>query len=132
LARPTWEQAFKEHIEEIDEFFAEVLRTELQAAREKGDLVRSGKIQKVVELIQQASTPPVEFAFIEELISVNTEAERRQLLEQNQDKVTPDLLQMINGLTSQMETEGQNEIAGRLQEVYKQALRFTMEQNLKQ
>jgi hypothetical protein len=126
------EQAFKEHIEEIDEFFAEVLRTELQAAREKGDLVRSGKIQKVVELIQQASTPPVEFAFIEELISVNTEAERRQLLEQNQDKVTPDLLQMINGLTSQMETEGQNEIAGRLQEVYKQALRFTMEQNLKQ
>jgi hypothetical protein len=39
---------------------------------------------------------------------------------------------MINGLTSQMETEGQNEIAGRLQEVYKQALRFTMEQNLKQ
>jgi hypothetical protein len=62
------EQAFKEHIEEIDEFFAEVLRTELQAAREKGDLVRSGKIQKVVELIQQASTPPVEFAFIEELI----------------------------------------------------------------
>ena len=30
-----------------------------------------------------------------------------QLLDQNKDKVTPDLLQMINGLAAQMETEGQ-------------------------
>ena len=74
------EETFQAHIEEIDEFFTEVLRDELQAARQKGDLSRSAKIQKVVELIQQASTPPAEFAFIEELISVQDEAARRKLV----------------------------------------------------
>lgn len=126
------EQTFQEHIEEVDEFFAEVLRNELQSARQKGDLDRSAKIQKVIELVQQASTPPAEFAFIEELISVDDEAARRKLLEQNKDKVTPDLLQMINGLASQMDTEGQAEMAARLQAVYRQSLRYSMELNLKQ
>ncbi|HMN60239.1 MAG TPA: CpXC domain-containing protein [Anaerolinea sp.] len=58
------EETFQEHIEEIDEFFTEALREELESARQKGDLARSAKVQKVVELIQQASTPPAEFAFI--------------------------------------------------------------------
>ena len=35
---PDMEKAFQEHIEEIDEFFTEVLRDELQTARQKGDL----------------------------------------------------------------------------------------------
>ncbi len=126
------EQAFQEHIEEIDEFFAEALRNELQTARQKGDLERSAKIQKVIELVQQASAPPAEFAFIEELIGVDDEEARRKLLDQNKEKVTPDLLQMINGLVSQMETEGQQEMAARLQSVYRQALRYSMELNFKQ
>jgi len=62
---------------------------------------------------------------------VEGEAARRDLLEKNKDKVTPDLLQMINGLASQMETEGQTEMVGRLQEVYRQALRFSMELNMR-
>ncbi len=125
------EEAFQTHIEEIDEFFTEVLRDELQTARQKGDLSRSAKIQKVVELIQQASTPPAEFAFIEELISVEGEDARRDLFEKNKEKLTPELLQMINGLASQMETEGQNEMVSRLQDVYRQALRYSMELNLR-
>ncbi len=125
------EETFQAHIEEIDEFFTEVLRDELQAARQKGDLARSARIQKVVELIQQASTPPAEFAFIEELISVQDETARRTMFEKNRDKITPDLLQMINSLAAQMETEGQDEMVSRLQDVYRQALRFSMEQNLR-
>lgn len=128
---PNVEQAFAEHIQEIDDFFTEALRTELEDARAKGDLARSAKLQKVVEVLQQASTPPAEFAFIEELINFNDEASRRQHFEKNLDKMTPELLQMINGLAAQMETEGQTEMATRLQDVYRQALRFTMEQNLK-
>ncbi|MBI4927273.1 MAG: hypothetical protein HY835_05870, partial [Anaerolineae bacterium] len=128
---PNVEQAFAEHIQEIDDFFTETLRTELEDARAKGDLARSAKLQKVVEVLQQASTPPAEFAFIEELINFNDEASRRQHFEKNLDKMTPELLQMINGLAAQMETEGQTEMATRLQDVYRQALRFTMEQNLK-
>lgn len=129
---PNTEEAFQQHIEEIDEFFTEVLRQELQEARQKGDLTRSAKIQKLVEMIQQASAPPAEFAFIEELLAATNDAVRRQKLEQNREKITPEFLQMVNGLASQMEAENQAEMASQLQSVYRQALRYSMEMNMKQ
>jgi hypothetical protein len=125
------EQAFQEHIEEIDDFFNEALHQEQQAARQKGDLARSAKIQTLVDLIQKASAPPAEFALIEELLGATDDAARRAILEKKQDQITPELLQMVNGLVAQMESEGQNEMADQLQAVYRQALRFSMEKNLK-
>ena len=132
LHAPNVEQAAAEHLQEMDEFFAEVLRNELQEARKRGDYDRSGRIQALVEVIQKASAPPPEYDFIEQLLSLETEAERREVLENNAEHVTPELLQMMSGLSAQMETEGQAEIAARLQEVYQLTLRFSMERNLKQ
>jgi hypothetical protein len=132
LHAPNVEQAAGEHLQEMDEIFAEVLRNELSEARKKGDYDRSGRIQALVEVIQKASAPPPEYEFIEQLIGLESEAERRELLEKNADQLTPELLQMMSGLASQMETEGQAEIAGRLQDVYKLALRFSMERKMKQ
>ena len=132
LRAPNVEQAATEHIQEMDEFFAEVLRSELQDARKKGDYDRSGRIQALIEVIQKASAPPPEYEFIEQLISLESEAEQRDLLEKNADQLTPELLQMMSGLSTQMETEGQAEIAGRLNDIYKLALRFSMERKMKQ
>jgi hypothetical protein len=132
LRAPNVEHAATEHLQEMDEFFAEVLRNELQEARKKGDYDRSGRIQALFEVIQKASAPPPEYEFIEQLISLESEAERRDLLEKNADQLTPELLQMMSGLATQMETEGQAEIAGRLQDVYRIALRFSMERKMKQ
>ncbi len=131
ITAPNLEETFHQHMDELDEFFSQVVREELQAARQKGDLERSGKIQQVIELIQQAATPPAEFAFIEELMSAGDEAALRRKLEENPDKITPELLQMVNGLATQMESENQGEMAGQLQNIYRQALRFSMEMNLK-
>lgn len=132
LDAPNIEEAFQQHIGEVDEFFTEVLQQELQEARQKGDLDRSARIQKIVELIQQASAPPAEFAFIEELLSAQSEADRRRLMETNQEKITPDFLQMLNGLVTQLEAESQSEMATQLQSIYRQALRYSMEMNLNQ
>lgn len=126
------EQATNEHLQDIDEFFAEVLRSELQEARKNGNYERSGRIQAIVEVIQKASAPPPEYELIEQLIGLDDETKRREILEKNDERITPEFLQMLSGLGAQMEGNGQAEVAERLQEVYREALRFSMERKLKQ
>jgi len=131
LRAPNVEQAAAEHFGEFDDFFAEVLRSELQEARKKGDYDRSGRIQAIVDVIQKASAPPPEYELIEQLISLESETERRELLEKNADQITSEFLQMLSGIGAQMEEGGQAEVADRLQTVYREAMRFSMERKLK-
>ena len=132
LRSPNVEVATNEHLQEIDEFFAEVLRSELEDARKKGNYDRSGRIQAIVDVIQKASAPPPEYELIEQLISIESDNERMELLQQNNDKITSEFLQMLTGLSAQMEGDGQAEIAGRLQDVYRIALRFSMERKMRE
>ncbi len=131
LRSPNVEQAASEHLQEMDELFAEVVRNELQEARKRGDYERSGRIQALIEVIQKASTPP-EYEFIEQLLSLDSPEERMAALEKNADQVTPELMQLMTGLAGQMETEGQADLAARLHEVYNTALRFSMERKMRQ
>jgi hypothetical protein len=132
LKQPNVEKAATEHLQEMDEFFVEVLRAELQEARQSGNYERSGRIQAIIEVVQKASAPPPEYELIEQLIALENETEIRQALEAKKENITPEFLQLLTGLSSQMESEGQAEVATRLQEVYRLALRFSMEQKMKQ
>ncbi|NLG97588.1 MAG: hypothetical protein GX491_09535 [Chloroflexi bacterium] len=125
------EQATVQMLPELDDFFAEALRIELQQAQQSGDLERLAKLQKVVEVIQSASAPPAEIALAEELMGSETEDQRRQIMEAHADQITPEFLQMLGSLLAQLEQQGQPEMAQRLQEVYRSALRFSMETNMK-
>jgi hypothetical protein len=132
LRQPNVEKAASDHLQEMDEFFSEVLRAELQEARKAGNYERSGRLQVIVETLQKASAPPPEYELIEQLLGVEDDAGVRQVLEKNADRMTPEFMQMLNGLAAQMESENQAELAARLQEIYRIALRFSMEQKLKQ
>lgn len=125
------EEAVSQAIPEIDDFFAEVLREETQKAREANDQDRIAKLQKLVDVIQQASTPPADFALAEELMGAENDAARREILEAHADEITPEFLQMLSQLVAQLDQQGQKEVAQRLQESYRSALRFSMEANLK-
>ncbi|HSK88922.1 MAG TPA: CpXC domain-containing protein [Anaerolineales bacterium] len=125
------EQATTEILPEIDDFFAEALRTELQAAREAGDNDRLKKLQQVVNVLQRASAPPPEIALAEELMGAENEAARREILETNADRINSEFIQMLSTLIGQMEQQGEAEMTQRLQEVYRSALRFSMEANLR-
>lgn len=125
------EQATTEILPELDDFFAEALRNELQQAQQTGNLERLGKLQRVVQVIQQASAPPAEIALAEELMGAEDEAGRRAILESHAEQITPEFLQILTSLVSQLESQGQAEMAKRLQEIYRSALRFSMESNLK-
>lgn len=125
------EEAATEALPQMDEFFSEVLRDELEKARQDGDLNCSGKLQAVVEVIQKASVPPPEFALAEELMGAENENSRREILEKHADDITPEFLQMLSSLMAQLEQQGQEEMSQRLQEAYRSALRFSMQANLK-
>ena len=125
------EQAASEALPQMDDFFAETLRGELQQARQDGNTDRLNKLQQVVGVIQQASAPPPEIALAEELMGAEDEAGRRQILEAHAAEITPEFLQMLSQLVAQLEQQNQAELAQRLQEAYRSALRFSMQSNLK-
>ena len=61
-------KAIQENLAQISDAFVEVLDTELKLARQKGDLDRSGKLNTIMTIIQEASAPPPEVEFINELV----------------------------------------------------------------
>lgn len=125
-------EATGQNLPAIDEFFLQVLNSEMEAARQGGDLARIEKLQQVVNVIQQASAPPPEIALIEELLDAPDDQATRRLMEEHKDQITPDFLQMLSGLLAQVQQSGQDsELLQRLQRLNRQALRFSMEMNLR-
>lgn len=125
-------QATAQNLPSIDEFFLQVLNSEMESARGSGDLEKVGKLQQIVNVLQQASAPPPEVAFIEELLDAPDDQATRQLMEAHKDQITPEFLQMLSGLLAQVQQSGQDsELLQRLQNLNRQALRFSMEMNLR-
>jgi hypothetical protein len=132
LKAPDIEKAFTENAEAIDDFFVEVLKSEHQAARQKGDLARSAKLDQIISIIQQMSTPPQEYALVEQLMEAGDDGARRKLLDEHAAEVTPEFVQMLASLASQSEAQGQPpEIVAEFEKIYSMVVRFTMEANLK-
>jgi hypothetical protein len=131
LKAPNIEEAVSEAMPQMDDFFGEVLREELDKAHQSGDLDRSSKLQQLVDLLQRNSAPPPEFAIAEELMGAESEAQRREILEAHAADITPEFLQLLSQLVAQLEEQGQKDLAQQLQEAYRSALRFSMQSNLK-
>jgi hypothetical protein len=72
--------------------------------------------------------------FIEQLIQLPDAAAIEAALTQNDEMVTQQLLDTLTGLAGQMEAQGDNpeakEMADRLGEVYKVALKYSMKKNM--
>lgn len=132
LAADDPEAATREALPAIDEFFVEDLKSEQEMARKDADLMRLGKLGKVAKVIEEASTPPPEIELIEKMLSAEDEAARQKLLQENSKLVSDEFLQALNTLVSQGENDGQPaEMKAKLQEIYRSAVRFSMQANLK-
>lgn len=115
----------------VDDFFINDLRQMQDTARQKGDLDQLGKLGQVMEVIQQASAPPPEISLIEEMLEAETDADQRRLLEEHADEITPEFLSTLSSLAGQVENSQDAELASRLKALNRQALRFSMEKNLR-
>ncbi|HVP20798.1 MAG TPA: CpXC domain-containing protein [Anaerolineaceae bacterium] len=132
VSAPDISQAAMENMESINDFFMEILQSEMQAARQKADLDRIGKLQKIVKVVEEASAPPPELELIDKLVATPDEAARQKLLEDNAAMITPEFIDLLNNLMMQSETQEQlKEAREQIELAYSSALRFSMQANLK-
>lgn len=128
---PNVEEAVLENLGAIDQYFVDLLGQELEAARKAGDLERSVKLQQIMGVIEKASAPPPEIAFIEELLEAEDEDALKAKVKDNGHRVTPEFLQVLNGIIAQSENQKQPaEIVDRLKRIYRISLRASMQQSL--
>lgn len=117
----------------VNELFLDVLRQEIQSAREKSDLDRGAKLQKIVDVIQKASAAPPEYELLEKLLSTDTEEQMKSVLESQADMVSSEFVQLINGVMAQAESQGEDpKVLEQLRSAHRLALRMSMQKNLAQ
>ncbi|UCH60434.1 MAG: hypothetical protein JSV61_02875 [Anaerolineales bacterium] len=125
------EEAVMQNLPGIDEFFMQELNKALETARGQGDLEKIGKYQKITNVLDQLSAEPPELAFIEELLDSPDEQTMRKILEANQDKISPELIDTLTNILAQVESSDEKELAARLKAVHRMVVRYSMELNLK-
>jgi hypothetical protein len=131
LADENIEQATMQALPAISEIFLEVLRARIKAARKADDQVLLEKLQKVASTIQKVSAPGANIELIEALIQAEDDDAIRAILDENADEITDEFAQFLFSLLSQTQTqEGRETTAEKLQQVYRQVLRYTMKRNL--
>ena len=131
LAQDT-EKALEEKLEHVDEFFIEAVKSELQEARQAGDLGKIEKLQKIGAILQKLTAPPKEVEVIENLLKAEDEPAKQAILEENAAQITPDFLSFFANLIVQAQSQQQPEATlNKLQDAYHAALRFSMMNNLR-
>lgn len=123
--------AIQKNAPQIDEFFIQAVQGTLEEVRKSGDLETISKLNQINDVIREASAPPPEIQFIEELLEASDEDARQQLIDANQEKITPEFFQMLSGMMAQvLESDQEPELIEKFQAVNKQVLRFSMQANL--
>ena len=137
LAAEDIQQATANHIQEINDPFVQVLNDALQEANQKNDAERMPKLQKIVNVLQQASAPPPELALLEEFLDAPDEAALNKMLEQHSDEITPELSSIIVNILGRSEEQaGPNpqgdeaQTIDKLRALYKAVLRFSMNKSM--
>ncbi|MBL8088896.1 MAG: hypothetical protein KF758_17080 [Anaerolineales bacterium] len=127
------EKATRENLEGFTQDSVDLAQQMLRQASEKNDYTRMGKLQKMIQVLQAASTPP-EVMLIEQLIQAPDDATVEEMLKQNESMVSQQLLDYMSNLVAQMESQPDNPEAKamgeKLSQVYKVALKFSMKKNM--
>ncbi len=134
LAQEDITAATQANLQNFSQDAVDIVQQMLRQASEKNDYALMGKLQKMVEALQQASAPP-EMGFIEQLLEAPDAATVEKMLNDNADMVNDQFLEALNGLVAQIEQQGQDNpeaqaIGEKLSAVYKVALKFSMKKNM--
>ena len=135
LAQEDVVKAVQDNLQEITQDVVDIANQMLRQASEKNDYARMGKLQKMMDMLRQASMPP-EVEFIEQLLDAPDNAALEEMLTANKDMLNDQFMQALIGLVAQVDeasAQGNPEakaLSDKLSNVYKTALKFSMKQNL--
>ena len=135
LAQDDVVKAVRDNLNGFTQDSVDVVNQMLRQASEKNDYTRMGKLQKMVEVLREVSTPP-EVGFIEQLLDAPDDATMSQMLDANKDLLNDQFMEALIGLVAQVDQaaeQGNPEakaLSEKLSKVYKTALKFSMKKNI--
>lgn len=135
LAQDDVAKAVRDNIEGFTQDSVDLVNQMLRQASEKNDYARMGKLQKMVEVLREVSTPP-EVAFVEQLLDAPDQASLEKMLDDNKATINDQFMQALIGLVAQVDQaaeQGNPEakaLSEKINAIYKTALKFSMKQNL--
>jgi len=125
------EQAAQQALPQMDQAFVEVLNRAVDQAEKANDEEKLRKLATIIAIMQATSQSSRYIQLIETLLEAPDESARHAIFEKAGDEVNADFLQVINQVAAQIEqSNNQHEIADQLKEIYREALRFSMQRNL--
>ena len=137
LAADDIPQATASHIQEINDTFVQVLNQALQEANQKNDAERMPKLQQIVAVLQQASTPPPELALLEELLDAPDEAALNKMLDDHAEEITPELSSVIGNILARSEEQAgakphaeDAQTIAKLRTLYNAVLKYSMKKSM--
>jgi len=128
-------KAVEANIQNITQDVADIASQMLKQASDKNDYARMGKLQKMIEVLRQASTPP-EVEFIEHLLDASDDAALEKMLDDNREMVNDEFMQALIGLVAQVDQASEQgnpeakNLSEKLGKVYKTAMKLSMKKNM--
>ena len=138
LSKDDVEKAVKERLNEFTQDVVDLAAQLSRQASEKNDYARMGRLQKVLQVLQEASAPPPEVALIEKTLQTPDDASVEALLKENESMVNDQFMEALSGLVAQMDAQSERgnpeakSVASKLGQVYKIALKYSMKKKMNQ
>jgi hypothetical protein len=111
------ETAILQNLPVVDDAFLKIVGDELAAARKAGDLEKSTKLNKVIEVIRQISSPP-EALILEGLLGANSDEEIRNVITESKLTISKEFLEFLENVVKRAQTTQDDELLTRAQRVY--------------
>lgn len=117
----------RSYLSELDDTLALVLRSEMTAARNRGDNKAVQALQRVAQVINQVTEEnmPPEIMLARRLMMSPTEAQMRELLEQSRPLLQAPFFQFLENLEATTREQGEPETAEQLVKIRALALQYT-------
>jgi hypothetical protein len=135
LAQDDVVKAVRDNLNNFTQDAVDVVNQMLRQASEKSDYTRMGKLQKMVEVLREVSTPP-EVAFIEQLLDAPDDTTLNKMLAENQDLINDQFMEALIGVVAQVDQAAEQgnpeakSLSEKLSKVYKSALKYSMQKNM--
>jgi len=135
LAQDDVVKAVQNNLNGFTQDAVDIVNQMLRQASEKNDYTRMGKLQKMVEILREVSTPP-EVAFIEQLLDTPDDISLAKMLDANKDLINDQFMEALIGLVGQVDQAAEQgnpeakNLSEKLGKVYKSALKFSMQKNI--
>lgn len=135
LAQDDIVKAVRDNLDGFTQDSVDLVNQMLRQASEKNDYTRMGKLQKMVEVLREVSTPP-EVSLVEQLLDAPDQASLEKMLEANKAMINDQFMQALIGLVAQVDQAAEQgnpeakSLSEKINTLYKTALKYSMKQNM--